>query len=67
MACLFADGKLAAGAPWRQEGILGTHFTGSVQPAGERVVPTLTGRAWITSETTLLFEASDPFARGIPF
>ncbi len=67
MACLFADGKLAAGAPWRQEGILGTHFTGSVQPAGERVVPTLTGSAWITADTTLLFDACDPFAAGISF
>jgi 4-hydroxyproline epimerase len=67
MACLYADGKLAAGVPWRQEGILGTHFTGSVQPAGESVVPTLTGRAWITSETSLLFEKSDPFAGGIQF
>ena len=28
MACLVADGKLAPGAVWRQEGILGTVFEG---------------------------------------
>jgi len=67
MACLFADGKLAPGVAWRQEGILGTHFTGSVEAAGDGVLPTLTGRAWITAEATLRFEAGDPFAGGIAF
>ena len=67
MACLYADGKLAAGEPWHQEGVLGTRFTGSVQPEGEGVIPTITGRAWITADTTLLFDAADPFAAGIAF
>jgi 4-hydroxyproline epimerase len=67
MACLYADGKLAAGELWRQEGILGTHFTGSVQPQGNCVIPTISGRAWITGETKLRFDASDPFAEGIDF
>lgn len=67
MACLYADGTLAAGQAWRQEGILGTHFTGSVQPQGDCVLPTLTGRAWVTAESTLFYEASDPFAEGIAF
>ncbi len=67
MACLHAEGALAPGQLWRQEGILGTVFTGSVQPQGECVLPTLTGRAWITEESTLLFEDSDPFAAGIEF
>jgi len=67
MACLFADGKLAAGELWHQEGILGTHFTGSVEPDGDCVIPTITGRAWITADTTLLFDPADPFAQGIAF
>jgi 4-hydroxyproline epimerase len=67
MACLYADGKLAAGELWQQEGILGTHFTGSVQPSGDCVIPTITGRAWITADTTLLFDPADPFAGGIAF
>jgi 4-hydroxyproline epimerase len=67
MACLYADGKLSAGELWQQEGILGTHFTGSVQPASDCVIPTITGRAWITADTTLLFDPADPFAGGIAF
>jgi 4-hydroxyproline epimerase len=38
MACLYADGKLAAEATWRQEGILGTVFHGSVRERVEAVV-----------------------------
>ncbi len=67
MACLHADGKLAPGELWRQEGILGTHFTGSIRTEAECVLPTITGRAWITADTTLLFDPLDPFAQGIAF
>lgn len=67
MACLHADGKLADGALWRQEGILGTVFTGKVTGDGDGVLPTITGRAWITAETDLLFDATDPFREGIAF
>jgi 4-hydroxyproline epimerase len=68
MACLYADGKLAEGEIWRQEGILGTVFEGCVEalPDG-RVSPRIRGRAWITSEATLLFDATDPFSAGIRF
>ncbi len=66
MACLFADGTLLPGETWRQEGILGTVFEGSVREAGEgRVNPSIRGRAWMTAESTLLFAASDPFRQGI--
>jgi 4-hydroxyproline epimerase len=67
MACLHADGKLLEGQVWRQEGFLGTHFTGSIEARGEAVVPTIQGRAWITGESTLIFEEGDPFAGGIQF
>jgi 4-hydroxyproline epimerase len=68
MACLYADGKLRAGEVWRQEGILGTVFEGTVQPASEgRVRPTIRGRAWITAESRLVFAGDDPFRQGIPF
>jgi 4-hydroxyproline epimerase len=68
MACLYADGKLAPGQVWRQEGILGTVFAGAIEalPDG-RVGPRIHGRAWITGEAKLLFDATDPFARGIRF
>lgn len=67
MACLYAAGELKAGELWRQEGILGTVFTGSVAPEGKWVIPTITGKAWITAESRLYFEASDPFTGGIVF
>lgn len=68
MACLHADGKLAPGAMWRQEGILGTVFLGSVRELGDgRVSPSIRGRAWMTGESTLLFAEGDPFVEGIRF
>lgn len=67
MACLHADGKLEKGQLWRQEGLLGTHFTGSVEPHGDGVLPTISGRAWITGDARLIFDESDPFAGGIAF
>lgn len=67
MACLYAAGKLAEGIQWRQEGILGTVFAGSVVGHGDAVLPTITGRAWITAESTLLLDATDPFREGIAF
>jgi 4-hydroxyproline epimerase len=69
LACLAADGKLGPGKVWRQEGILGTVFEGSYRwagvPAGGKVNPSITGSAYITSESTLLFDPSDPFRAGI--
>jgi 4-hydroxyproline epimerase len=67
MACVYADGELQPGEIWRQEGILGTVFEGTVRPHNGVVVPTITGRAWITGESTLLFDPGDPFRAGIKF
>lgn len=67
MACLYAEGKLAAGQIWRQEGILGTVFEGSMAVAGDVLTPTIKGSAYITAETTLLFDDRDPFREGIRF
>lgn len=68
LACLAADGKLAPGQVWRQEGILGTWFEGSYRlrngSAGE-VIPSITGSAYITSESKLILETGDPFPAGI--
>jgi 4-hydroxyproline epimerase len=78
LACLAADGKLAPGQVWRQEGILGTVFEGSYRVADaeqERlisssvissvVIPSISGSAYITAEGWLLFEKGDPFRMGI--
>jgi proline racemase len=68
LACLAAAGKLAPGEAWVQESILGTTFTGSYQwldQAAGTITPTITGRAYITAEATLLFDERDPFRDGI--
>ena len=76
LACLAAEGKLEPGTTWRQEGILGTVFQGSFEFAaadsgpfsqgGPRVIPTITGSAYITGESTLIFDPEDPFRMGVP-
>ena len=70
LACLAADGKLAAGAVWRQESIVGSIFEGSWLPDEtsadkDAIIPTITGSAWITGESSLILEDSDPFRTGI--
>jgi proline racemase len=69
LACLAADGKLAPGEPWVQQSIIGTYFTASYQWDNEserRIVPTITGSAFITAESKLFLDESDPFCWGIP-
>ena len=65
LACLAADGKLAPGEVWRQESILGSVFEGRYDSAESGIVPTITGRAFIMAESTLLFDPQDPFQFGI--
>ena len=65
LACLAAAGTLAPGAVWRQEGVLGTVFTGSYRPAANGVTPTVAGRAYVTAEATLLLDEADPFCWGV--
>lgn len=64
-ACLHADGKLREGQIWRQESILGTVFEAEIEIADDAVLPTITGRAWVTAEATLLLDPDDPFRGGI--
>jgi 4-hydroxyproline epimerase len=65
LACLYADGALTEGETWRQEGILGTVFEGSLRRDGDRLIPRIAGSAFITAETTLLFDPADPFRQGV--
>jgi 4-hydroxyproline epimerase len=67
LACLHADGRLAPGQVWRQAGIRDTVFEGSFEPAADgAVVPRIRGSAFITAESTYLFNPDDPFQYGIP-
>ena len=68
LACLAANGKLAPGQIWRQEGILGTAFEASyrlLDDSPSHILPTITGSAHIVAEGNLLFSPADPFRTGI--
>ena len=65
LACLHADGKLAPGKVWRQQGILGGVFEGSYVVDGDGILPSITGTAYITAEGDLLIDDDDPFRWGI--
>jgi len=81
MACLAAEGLLKPSHPWRQEGILGTVFEGCFEYENEpeaaaakgkhslderRIIPVITGSAYVTAECTLIFDPADPFRLGVP-
>lgn len=69
MATLHAKGKLGLHEDFHHEGILGTIFTGQLleetQVGPHRaVVPTISGRAWITGFSNYVLEEDDPFPEG---
>ncbi len=64
LACLHADGKLAPGRTWTQESILGSRFTGTFSIQGDRIIPRITGQAYVTAEGTLILDERDPFCWG---
>ena len=69
LACLGVDGELAEGERWVQESIIGSTFGASFRWLDRergRVVPTITGRAFVNAEATLLLDDEDPYCWGIP-
>ena len=69
MAALHAKGQLPLEQDFRHEGILGTIFTGrllqeTMVGPHRAVVPTITGRAWITGFSQYVVDAEDPFPEG---
>ena len=66
MAVLHARGDLAIGERWRQESITGSLFTGWLSERAGALVPHISGKAFITARSTLLFDDDDPFRFGIP-
>ena len=69
MASLFEKNMLDLNTDFIHEGILGTTFTGRLvrkTKVGnhDAVVPTITGRAWITGFAQYVVDDSDPFPEG---
>ncbi len=65
MACLYADGKLKPGEVWRQEGIVGGVFEGTIAVQDGLVIPSITGTAFVTAEADLILDRRDPLCHGI--
>jgi 4-hydroxyproline epimerase len=66
LACLAADGVLKQGGVWRQESIVGSLFEGRVVKTMDgKIVPSITGSAFVHATGTLLFDPRDPFRTGI--
>jgi proline racemase len=69
MAQLHARGELALNTDFVNESFIGTRFTGRLveeTTVGPHVavVPTVTGRAWITGTANYLLDPEDPFPTG---
>lgn len=72
MAELHARGELALNTPFVNESFIGTEFTGHLVAetvVGDRpaVIPTITGRAWVTGLGQYLLDDDDPFPEGFVF
>jgi len=70
MAQLYARGELSLHTDFDNESFIGTHFIGRLvertELAGgvEAVVPTITGRAWVTGTAQYFLDPQDPFPAG---
>jgi 4-hydroxyproline epimerase len=66
LACLAADGVLAPDTDWIQESVIGSRFVAryALNDEGE-IIPSITGRAFICADTTLIQQPDDPFKYGI--
>jgi 4-hydroxyproline epimerase len=65
LACLYAEGLLAPGQLWRQESVIGSVFDATFALSGDKVLPSITGSAFITAESTLVLDPRDAFCWGI--
>jgi proline racemase len=69
MAQLHTRGELPLHTDFRNESFIGTHFTGRLieeTTVGDlpAVVPTITGRAWLTGTAQYFLDPDDPFPEG---
>ncbi|MGO4102950.1 proline racemase family protein [Leifsonia sp. YAF41] len=72
MAELWARGELALDTDFVNESFIGSKFTGRLVRettiAGiPAVIPTITGRAWVTGTAQYLLDPADPFPTGFQF
>lgn len=67
LAWLFHNGKLQPGMTYRQESVVGSVFDGTFVPdVSGGVLPTISGRAFITAKGILCIDPEDIFGFGFP-
>ena len=69
MAVLHARGELAPGEPFRGVSLIDSHFDCRIEDVTEvggrpAVLPSLTGRAWVTGTAQLMLDPRDPWPEG---
>ncbi len=64
LAAMYARGDLAVGEQFVQQSVTGGTFTAWLSQDGNDLIPHIRGRAFITGDSTLLFDAADPFVGG---
>ncbi len=72
MAELWARGELAVGEDFENESFIGTRFIGRIVAETDvagvpAIVPTISGRAWVTGMAQYVYDPSDPFPVGFEF
>jgi 4-hydroxyproline epimerase len=65
LACLYAEGLLTPGQLWRQESVIGSVFEGRLSLRDGNLLPSITGSAFVTAESTLILDPRDAFCWGI--
>jgi trans-L-3-hydroxyproline dehydratase len=69
MAVLHAKGLMKQGETYIGRSIIESRFKGAIAGTTHvgnhaAVIPTITGRAWITGQSTLMLDPDDPWPRG---
>lgn len=69
MAVLHAQGKMAIGDRYRARSIIGSEFVCGIDSSTsvggtDAIIPTVSGRAWITGTHQLMLDPSDPWPEG---
>ena len=69
MAVMHARGQLAEGESFMHESLIGTEFTGHIRGVTElggkpAILPTITGKGWLTAFHQYVLDPTDPFPLG---
>jgi proline racemase len=69
MAVLHAKGKMKAGERYRGRSIIESRFEGRIVEetsinGKSAIIPEISGRAWISGQTTLMIDPADPWPQG---